>query len=156
MNAGTAGAAGRWEVTRIPNVVAMRNAQPALRVSSDGVSHAAIMVQGNTATHDFAVADLTFDRSGKLLGSAAVTALGQLSAAPKAAAAGYVVEPGSTMRRDWVVLLDDRTVVHSASGGGPRELRAAPATPLQLVSLASGTYLLTIDANGKPAFTLLD
>ena len=156
MNAADGSSAGRWETTRIPNVTAMPGAEPGLRVSGDGVSQAAILLEADPATHQFAIADLEFGRDGRLIGSVVVKRLGQLEAAPKAAAAAYVVMQGSERRRDWVVLLENGKLVHSGSEGETRQLTATPALPLQLLPLAAGTYLLTIDNNGKPGFTLLD
>ena len=156
MNAADGSGAGHWETTRIPNVTAMVGAEPALRVVEDGTSKAAILLETDSVTHQFAIADLEFGRDGKLIGSAVVQRLGQLEAAPKAAAAAYVVMPGSERRRDWVVLLENGKVVHSGSEGETRQLTATPAIPPQLLPLAAGTYLLTLDTNGKPGFTLLD
>lgn len=156
MNAGSGASAGHWETTRIPNATAMPGAEPGLRVAADGVSHAAILLETDAAKRQFAIADLEFGRDGKLTGSAVVKPLGQLEAAPKAAAAAYVVAQGAGMRRDWVVLLENGKLVHSGSEGETRELGSAPAVPLQLLPLGAGTYLLTLDANGKPGFTLLD
>ena len=147
---------GHWQTARIPNSVAMPGAEPGLRVAEDGVSYAAILLETDAAAHRFAIADLVFGRDGKLTGAVTVKPLGQLEAAPKAAVAAYVVTGSSEMRRDWVVLLENGKVVHSGSEGETRPLNATPVLPLQLISLSAGTYLLTLDDNGKPGFTLLD
>jgi hypothetical protein len=156
MNAGDGSGAGHWETARIPNSVAMPGAEPALRVSEDGMSHAAILLEMDPGARRFAIADLVFGRDGKLSGDVLVKPLGQLEASPKAAAAAYVVTQGSAMRRDWVVLLENGKFVHSGSEGEARQFSGTPVLPLQLIPLAAGTYLLTLDENGKPGFTLLD
>lgn len=156
MNAADGSSAGHWETARIPNTTAMPGAEPGLRVAEDGVSHAAILLETDPAARQFAIADLAFGRDGRLTGSVEVKRLGQLEAAPKAAAAAYVVTQGSQIRRDWVVLLENGKLVHSGSEGETRQLTATPVLPLQLLPLDAGTYLLTLDANGKPGFMLLD
>ena len=156
MNAADGANPGQWVTARIPNSIAMPGAEPGLRVAEDGTAHAAILLLTDAAARRFAIADMVFGRDGRLRGEVAVKPLGQLEAAPKTAAAAYTVTLGSAIRRDWVVLLENGKVVHSESEGEARPLNGTPVLPLQLVPLSAGTYLLTLDGNGKPGFALLD
>jgi hypothetical protein len=156
MNAAEGSSAGQWVTAKIPNAVAMPGAEPGLRVAEDGASHAAILLLTDPAARRFAIADMVFGRDGKLKGEIAVKPLGQLEAGPKAAAAAYTIAQGAAIRRDWVVLLENGKVVHSGSEGETRQLIGVPVLPLQLIPLSAGSYLLTLDDNGKPAFALLD
>ncbi len=155
MNAGSGAAAGSWQSVRVPNVTAINNTEPGLLVAEDGTTRAAVIVETNATTRDFGVVDLTFDRQGRPVGTPAVSPLGRLPIAARAAAATYTITRDA-VRRDWFVLLENGSAMHSASGGNARQLRSAPLVPLQLVALSSSTYVLALDANGKPEFVLLD
>ncbi len=158
MNAGDGSRAGVWQSTRIANATLLPGTMPALRVDREGVSHAALLLQlPDKDKRLFAVADLAFGHDGKPVGNATVKPLGALDATPLAATAAYVVMPGTGMRRDWAVLLNNGRLLHSSHDGTiSHVLQAAPVLPLQLLPLGAGTYLLTLDGNGKPGFTLLD
>jgi cell division septal protein FtsQ len=124
-------------------------------VEASGIAEAAVLFETDSPDRRLALADLRFAADGKQPAELKITELGPLPAAPVAAAAGYVVSANGAPRRDWAVLLEDGTVVHSGNPGNPQRLAERPAVPLELVPLASSAYLLTVDGSGQPGFTLL-
>jgi hypothetical protein len=145
---------GAFQIARIVNARVIPNTEPALRMDSDGVVHAAFPFQ--TGSGRLAIADLRFGVAGNREGEVKVAELGPAEARPKAAAAGYVVAANGSQRRDWVVLLENGNVIYAGRSSPSRRLPSTPVLPLQLVLLEAGTYLLTVDAAGAAGFALLD
>ena len=153
MNATDGAKPGSWVNARIPKGTAIPDTQPAMRVHTDSSAYAAVPFLNDTG--HFAIADFHFTPEGRLE-NAKTTEFEIPEAPPQAAAASYTISATGSMRRDWVALLKNEQVIFSAKPKPSRRLTAAPALPLQLILLDSGTYLLTIDPSGTPGFTLLD
>jgi hypothetical protein len=155
LNAGDGKNPGVWHTVNIPKGHAIDGSEPGLNVDANGIVNAAVLFESDSQAHRLAIVDMRFSPDGNLLAEPRITELGPLPGPPQAATAGYVVSADGAPRRDWVVLLRNGTVIHSGNPERPEPLEAAPAIPLELVSLASSAYLLTTDPSGKPGFTQL-
>ena len=128
----------------VPDVHVMASSRPGLRIDEDGFVHASMLYLRDIAARRAGVADVTFGPDGEAR-EVSWNGFGALSGVPVAASLVYSVTPARPVRRDWVVLLEDGSVVTSRSPDEPQVLPGKPARPLELLPLARGTYILVID-----------
>lgn len=141
----------------------LNRSEPAVRVDSQGVVHAAVLVtQGRRGSPaepaQLGIVDLVFTADGTPIGAPQHTLLGRLDAQVNAATVEYaigVIGPNAPMRRDWAVLLADGRVLSPGRPAG-RDLKNGPAAvPLELLPTAEGTYLIGLNPKTGPSFNLL-
>jgi hypothetical protein len=137
----------------LPDATPLPGAEPAIMVDSDGTIHAsAIFVEGANQRNVF-VADIKWPPgSGAASPSRGKTF--KLPGTPRSAQVTYSVTSKSP-RREWLVLLQDGSVVFSGSPNRPRKVDGSPALPLDLVAMSQMTYLLTLDKQGLPRLELM-
>ena len=143
-DAGDGGSAPRGvTVSHIPEAITMPNSEPGVYVDTAGVTHTSILFRRDIENPAFFLADLAFGPDGKAIGEPLVESLGVLPTPATSAAVSFLAEPGRPMRRDWVVILQDGSVMHSQIPGRPMKTRGIPVEPPDLVVLRQTTYLLT-------------
>lgn len=134
----------------IPKVFALPNSEPGIRIDDKGATHISVLLSSGPDFKDLSTADVSFPPGGgpPALSPKIVNVRSKLDAPPVAAGITYEARPDRPMRRDWVVLLADGTLVHSQSNDKPMRPRGVPVTPLDLVAMSRATYILTIQADG--------
>lgn len=147
------GQSGSWSVTDVAAGNTIANTEPGFQIDREGGIHVAFPFENQTG--EVVIADLRLTKEGKLVHAVELTPVGKLPSAPKASAASYVITADGPPRRDWAILLDNGSVIHSFNAHVPQQLRGAPAMPLELISLTSAGYLLVAGKSGNPEFEYL-
>ncbi len=129
---------------RLPGHFSIPAAEPGIRIDAQGNTFVSLLIAANQELTEISVADLVFPAGRDKPPSQEVTPVRTLDAAPVAAAIAFQSRPDRPMRRDWVVLNSNGTLVHSQSNGSPMQPQGNPVTPLELVALSQATYVLTL------------
>lgn len=148
--------AGAWETSRLRNARLAPNTQIGMMVDDAGRTHVAVPYETGPDYRELAIVDISYAPSGKIIDRPELTRIGELDSPATAAAASYVVSAGAPQRREWAVWLQGGETLHSGNPSHPSRLKAAPILPPQMISLASGSYFLSLGPQGTPQFTLLD
>jgi hypothetical protein len=133
---------------RLPNVHAIPGAEPGVRVDEQGSAHVALLVASNAAFTELSIVDVSFIAGRDVPPTPKIEPARKLTVPPVAAGIAFQSRPDSPMRRDWIVLLADGTLVHSQSKSKPMQTGGKPVTPLELVALTQSTYVLTLKVEG--------
>jgi hypothetical protein len=146
--AGDGSRAGEPQALRIPNAAPLGECDPGVHVDGEGRTHASLLLMRDGR---LAIADLVFGTNGRLESGPKVTDIGELPGPAAAGAVAYLADPNEPVQRHWMVLLASGEIVSSAGGvSRPIRLPAAPAWPLELVSLPTGGVLLAIHPQAGP------
>lgn len=129
-------------VTPIPG------SEPGLRIDEEGVIHASVLVFTDATKLDLAIVDAVFPADDRPPRKPVLTPIRTLETPPVAGGIAFQARPDRPMRRDWVVLLADGTILHNMSGEELMRSDGVPVVPLSLVALSQATYVLTSGAEG--------
>jgi len=130
------------------------NSEPAISFGPDGTVRTSALFGEDPGLRRMFVAEVTWS-VGAVEGAVARFSAGRLPSAPRSAVASYSVTGRPPARREWLVLLQDGTVVFSGSPARPRPLDGSLMLPLNLLAMSRMTYLLTLDKQGLPQLELM-
>jgi hypothetical protein len=137
----------------LPDATPLPGGEPALMMAPDGTIHASAMFVEDAKQRKVFVADIKWP-AGSGQGTPTRGKSFKLPGATRSAQITYSVTSKSP-RREWLVLLQDGSVVFSGSPSRPRKVDGSPAIPLDLVAMSQMTYLLTLDKQGLPRLELM-
>ncbi len=137
--------ASKGKHVEIPAATLPPDSQPALWIDSSAQAHAAILVADPDAPRNLSLVLIDWMTAEP---EAKVTrkSVSRLPRDAKSSVAAFSVSDRRPPRLDWVVLLDDGSLVSSKSPGSVQRFPSAPVRPLQLLSMSQAMYLLTTDA----------
>jgi hypothetical protein len=137
----------------LPDATPLPGGEPAIMVATDGTIHASAIFVEDVKQRKVFVADVKWPAgSGQATPTRGKSF--KLPGAPRSAQVTYSVASKSP-RREWLVLLQDGSVVFSGSPNRPRKVDGSPALPIDLVAMSQMTYLLTLDKQGLPRLELM-
>lgn len=145
------------QAVRIPNAFALRQSEPGMSVEANGDAKVAVVFGRDREGRHLALADVVFSRSGNPPAEPRISELGEFAAPLRAAAAQFTLEPNPAPLRYWAALMTDGEFVTGGRPGASRTThpKFRPAIPLELLPLADGVFLLTLDEEGPPRLTFL-
>ncbi len=133
---------------RIPGYFALPSAEPGIRIDQQGTTYVSLLLAANPELTDLSVADISFPAAKDERPTPRIEKARKVAVAPVAAGVTFQSRPDRPMRRDWVLLLPDGSLVHNLSSDKPMRPQGKPVTPLSLVALSQATYILTLRADG--------
>jgi hypothetical protein len=152
----------RTRIMRFEGLTVLPECKPAVAFGAGGVLRTSVLVgQPATAEHPsrIGVLDLTWPAGADVLPVESGPSSWVNLLPPQQALAGVVVYAahGAPPRRDWVLLLDNGTLVSSRRPGVPTPLAPShrPVRPLQLAPMERETYLLVHHPNNVLALQRL-
>ncbi len=128
--------------------------EPGIRIDEKGATHVSILLASSPDLLELSIIDVIFPPGGGMPQEPRVERARKIPARPIAAGIAYQARPDRPMRRDWVAVLADGSVVHSLSRERPMRPRGKPGIPLEIVALSQATYLLTLGLEGPILETL--
>jgi hypothetical protein len=137
----------------LPGATPLPGSEPGITVAADGTVHASALFAEGPNQRNLFVADIKWP-SGSGAATPARGKIFKLPGAPRSAQVTYSVANKSA-RREWIVLLQDGSVVFSGSPNRPRKVDGTPAIPLNLIAMSQMSYLLTLDNQGLPRLELM-
>jgi hypothetical protein len=135
---------------KVPGVVPLPAAEPALRFEPDGTVRASALFAESGQPRGLVLVDATWPPGAADGRVTAREHVATLAGPARAAAVTYSVARLSPGRREWLVLLADGSTVFSASPAEHHHLAAAPVLPLQMLAMSQATYVLAADKQGFP------
>jgi hypothetical protein len=125
------------------------NSPIAVFAGVDGVVHVSVIIVTNEQTHSCAIAEGTFDRSGKPNGPMTVKQLGSLPGVLVGGTQFYVEKEGAVGRHDVVIAIEGNRLFRTDGEGEmvPVSEEGMPIKPLILIPGKQSSYLLYWDIN---------
>jgi hypothetical protein len=132
----------------------LANSEPALWVDNRGAAHVAGLFAEDNLFRRVYLAELVWNGSDV---SPKVDRQGafQLPRPCRASTVAFSVTPARPPRLNWVILLEDGSVLTNLSPSAPYRTNRTPLLPLQLLGMSSATYLLVADPVNFLGFEML-
>ncbi len=152
-----AGRMSRAASTLLRGLSALPDSEPGVWIDDAGVVHAALVAASSKNARVPMLAEVRFRSDGRLAAPPRMTPLPELPASARAAVARHCHLPHSDRAGGvrWAVLLEDGRLVHAGQRGPPASTQQPVATPLELLEMLQGTFILTTDPSQGPVFEWL-
>ncbi|WP_426751643.1 hypothetical protein [Myxococcus sp. Y35] len=152
-----AGRLSRAASTLLRGLSALPNSEPGVWIDDAGSVHTALVAASLKNPRQPMLAEVRFRSDGRLAAPPRMSPLPQLPTNARAAVARHCHHPHSDRAGEvrWAILLEDGRLVHTGQRGPPSSPKQPVASPLELLEMLQGTFILTTDPILGPVFEWL-
>ncbi|WP_141621289.1 hypothetical protein [Myxococcus sp. AB036A] len=157
VRATSAGRLSRVASTLLRGLSALPDSEPGVWIDDSGHVHAALVAASLKNPRQPMLAEVRFRSDGRLVAPPSMTPLPELPTSARAAVARHCHLPHSDRAGEvrWAILLEDGRLMHSGQRGPPSSPKQPVASPLELIEMLQGTFILTTDPIRGPEFEWL-